>query len=1639
MKWKTLFAAACAAALAATPALAQDSTGGGIPSGRVISVNVRGNDSIEDVHASILGQEGSSGLVPVANANWNELGGEHGAGTGTIKNLKDDTGAPTSASFTSGLGNGWSLTANLTNNDTPEVTKNLIAARVERLGLMGDGFRDANTDADVTEVTLTGIPYARYNVILYYATGRGGFKWAPAKVTTADGTITYYSYTGSETGVAATPSTSDPGPWGSSDKLVDTGTTGTYGRDVMLIEGLSGANLSIDLGRNNNPANTRGGLFGFQIVEALPSISVNFAGDASGTHSEPIPETSDSYGLFPVPGSEWENGFTGSGTIQVSSAYGSSETFSSMLLYKSKEPWHNTDSYDTLLQTYLDDGNNGASISMEKVPFTEYAVIVYCAGGDSAFLPVTVNGKTYTYQDNATVEGSANFGSSSVTTPTLGQNALCVTGLTDAALTVQGQSGGENGARGGIAAIQIICTGEVDASLAPAPEAETSVISLNFGSNYGSVPQTADTYGLIPVPGYTWTNISGANGSQTVTVASGKLLTKEPTVAYDSATTYFYNSATDPFLKGYLDDGDGEGDKQGDGVGASVTVSNLPFWAYDVVVYAGLDTSATVALPVRINDTLYTWDRARGATIATNNKTAVYGEGAQATAEYGKNALRVKGLSDYEYKLTVQGLPRSGSQRGGIAAIQIVERKVINNDNIGDLDPSSDTPVYIALGQQFDGDLELPPDAILDLYNFNFETGAPITGTLTVNEGTQIRLPKGASWTIAGEISGTLADNAVIVGGSLATGMEVSGGTISADVTYVWTGDFGNLWSNRYNWSSHTVPNAEADVTIPLDANGAVTIELPSDAVAKSVTITGPESGAATLALTSAEGATGSLTVSGRMLATGNVTVTQSANITVQGETVTDTWPCQAGFHIHQGMWKILSGTLAMPTDGEANTGEAGISGGGALIVGGEGASEATLAVWQIRHMMYEQVLTSAYGTLRVAAGGTLTASNAVSLAVNYGHTYTVDLAGGTIETPTLATFAGVTVSADSALRAPEGGTLDVRVSSGDALTGTGGVTLSGTVTIESALTGYTGTLTVSSGSALTLSDDARPSLVLVSGATEAKTSLTVTPTDGEAGSGTIVFPTSMRTAPENVTYTVSGLTEEQAETLSVSVNEDKLTLSWGADYPTLSTSGSWSTGSWKTSAGTTNAPSEGSAILDGTGDEGITVTLDTDLSKMTSIFVKGKVTLETTDAQSAIPACVALGEGATLTVGANFSGAWELPDGTTLQVTKGFTSFANLTLEGAVVILDGVSGTEIEAPNVEFNGGLTIEASNLTLENMFNVGKTLALNGANITLQGGARFLTDNGTQVVNTGSGNAITGVTGLNGSLAVEGGTLALTLAGDKPTANSFLGATIVAGAKLTLAGTDWFPVTGAGTLELEGAYRPQFAVVTVGETSVTDIPAKMILSATADEQAAGRVRFLTSSTNTIPDGFVAEVEPYGEAPEWVPAYVRQGTWGIDICNVPAPNGLSGLNDAVALALRQAAAEAGITDGNYSVQLTTGGQPVDVTAATLNDVLRCFTGLKATASADKTTLTYAYNFGISGVRRPAEGGWGVFVKVTTGAEGDPAGFAEGNVYTVNEAIVESPDVTQAEAGEVVLPVTEEQLKAGVSVSVARPEATP
>ena len=151
-------------------------------------------------------------------------------------------------------------------------------------------------------------------------------------------------------------------------------------------------------------------------------------------------------------------------------------------------------------------------------------------------------------------------------------------------------------------------------------------------------------------------------------------------------------------------------------------------------------------------------------------------------------------------------------------------------------------------------------------------------------------------------------------------------------------------------------------------------------------------------------------------------------------------------------------------------------------------------------------------------------------------------------------------------------------------------------------------------------------------------------------------------------------------------------------------------------------------------------------------------------------------------------------------------------------------------------------------------------------------------------------------------------------------------------------------------------------------------------------------------------------------------------------------------MALTLRQAAAKEGITNGNYTVQLTTKGGRTTIAspdAATLNDVLGCFTDLKATANAEGTTLTYAYDFGIVGIKRNTTGdGWVVTAKVQ-GANAE-AGFAADNVYTltVNGTEVSVAGATVGEGGTVTLPLADTAVSGDavtLGVKVSCPAQTP
>lgn len=1486
------------------------------PIAGIISVNARGTKNT--ITSNTTTRNGTSGLdaFAVANANWNELTKEKE--TETLTGLKDAFGVATTADVTAHLGGKWGL--------SEDYGMNLIAERTERLGAMGDGYNDAGEAVNPIELSLRDIPYETYDLVLYLCTDNNGQKWAPVEVI-SNGVSAYYTYTGEETDGAATKSASKPASWGTTNDIENTENSGTLGHDVMLIKGLSG-DIEVDMGTHNP---TRGGLAGFQIigrgkeivpptpepVEKVPSINVNFAsGRSSGTdHDHPL-KGETGYGLYPVPGGEWDNVLysqRGKGNAVTLTTNGFVVSYPVKLTFQATGAWEYPGT-NNLLVNVLDDAANDsqdwcADIDIAQVPFTEYSAIVYLyADAGVGFRPVEVNGKYYTYKDGALteVEGydqADAFGNTTTREPVVGVNAVRVDDLTGAfSLRTFKNGRGSNEslntyARGNLAGFQLICTGEV----ITVDPAKKGVLSLNFGSNHRAVPEGTATYGLVPVAGDDWQNFSGKSGTDVaIKRAENTDLADAPTVTYGSDTTYATSANdTHPFLQGYLDDG-----ATSDGYGATISVANLPYSAYDVIVYAGYsDNGEDNIQPYEIDGTFYRWDDTKQTTVATTDTSAAASWGSLSAAPvYGKNALRVRGRLGSRFSpLTVKGLDLNGSERGGIAALQIVERKLITADFANALAAlAEDTPVYLMPTESITGDLTLPADAVLDLRFVSWETPF-VSGTLTLGANTMIRLPSGrVNYAVAGTLVGATDSVQVFVHddiadtvGQLADGVTISsGGTITRPATYEWVGGTdGNNWSNPANWSSGVVPGADSEVTVSLNANDAKTIVVDTaEATANLFYISGPQTGSATLEIVAAENVEGAkLTVVDKMFTTGNVTVTQKANIAVNGATrtgdvtsgdfVMSNQAIQAGFQVNgaAATYTIASGELLVKVP-DTGAGDVSVSNGATLEVGANG----TLTAARARITYYGGVAGSTVtaGTLRIAGQANFSTQMGLSM-----DNYTVDLAGGTMTTPSVRTFNGLTVSAPSVLKAPDGKTLTVSSSNG-ALTGEGDLTLEGAVTFSAAIpAGYTGELTVADGATVTLGEN-RPALTVVDGAR-----VNITPTAGELADGRIAFGTSMTADPNNVTFTVDGVEEE----ITPSVADGVLTLKWESAMPTLATSGTWSTvANWTNlAAGADTAPSTGTVVLDGT-TAAITVKLDIALTGMESILVRGDVTLETTDTQTTIPACVTPAEGATLTVGAvQFASGWTLPSGATLKVTDTTTSLFGVTLNGVVELaFSGTTETPAtySAP-VSFLGGLTVSGSDVSITDVQLLGDAeTRLTGNNVSLTfSGTSFYTR--TTLINEGAGNQLLNIQNLNGEILANAGTLALEVAlvlneetsteenpvYDQNVAPVFKGLTIAEGATVTFTGVGTggqFAVTGAGTLDM-GTFRKQLA----GRDGT--LVKNLRVTATDDEQKAGEIRFLVQGSPALPEGFQVIVTPAEGAAAWKP------TWGLNGQNLVITN--------------------------------------------------------------------------------------------------------------------------------------------------------
>lgn len=227
-----------------------------VSSARVISVNLQSTYSSVGVKPDYYGLE----LVP-ANA-WTEDGFSSASSNGAdiTADIKEWDGASQEVNVLSGVtinekaANGW----NWKSDYAP--IYHLINAYLD------DG-------GDRARITVTGVPYKKYDVIVYTATDSNDNKFGPV---TVNGTPYRWSASNGTTQTASSSDTTTSTYWGFSRSRVP-----AYGANALRITDQTASTLTIKGGNNN--ASARGGIAGFQIVDtydpsAISSVEIEDGG-----------------------------------------------------------------------------------------------------------------------------------------------------------------------------------------------------------------------------------------------------------------------------------------------------------------------------------------------------------------------------------------------------------------------------------------------------------------------------------------------------------------------------------------------------------------------------------------------------------------------------------------------------------------------------------------------------------------------------------------------------------------------------------------------------------------------------------------------------------------------------------------------------------------------------------------------------------------------------------------------------------------------------------------------------------------------------------------------------------------------------------------------------------------------------------------------------------------------------------------------------------------------------------------------------------------------------------------------------------------------------------------------------------------
>ena len=664
-----------------------------IVNGDSISVDFRHGDS------HLVDDETDYGVVPVAGAHWNDFM----SSTSSAVNWRDlevtDSAGRTGIKLAVSAAHMQDWYASSSDEE-----------KAAMIPILRSGLADNST----VSLNVEGIPYATYDLYLYFACD-DYFDWDTNCSVTLNGVSDTFYYMPEGSDVATTSASNES--WGNAHLV----TACELGQNVMRIPDLTGETLSVAINRVqlSNASGSRGCLTAFQIVERRHLGAHSWEGTVTGAVNASAVEVTN----------------TSTGAKAMLTELGADDVVSLSFTEQVSLTVDADVNADTLTLAGDTDGamlvvqpapTNGGAIVAESVRLTQGTL----GAGVGAFAsenPITLaTGTTLgvmgtggaAFTQAVTGAGAVRIWSGSDVTLSAafthtGGTTVATDGGTETITTTlryAGQPLGEGpvtvGAGGvfdlcGLACDQDIALngGTLANSGAEPSDLPQFVASVNFNSDSGKVADDA-TGGLQQMLGTLWTNTTETSGNSALNFveasdignAAAQVTPMDGASVAWTAGAWQYDVNTTPYLVGYLDDVLSDNDFE-----RSITVNmpaNVAAEGYDVYLYFNSDNPKDhgtnyddhfSAVAVRAGEsgatTYYTY--VDGELTTTNGISVATGWGSisggfNAVAE-GTNVMVLRHRSETTLQMSLHAggtdtnNPHLGP-RGSIAAIQIVTK-----------------------------------------------------------------------------------------------------------------------------------------------------------------------------------------------------------------------------------------------------------------------------------------------------------------------------------------------------------------------------------------------------------------------------------------------------------------------------------------------------------------------------------------------------------------------------------------------------------------------------------------------------------------------------------------------------------------------------------------------------------------------------------------------------------------------------------------------------------------------------------------------------------------------------------------------------------------------------------------------------